>query len=144
MGGRAGRTRRIIFHTVYSPRNLVKANVNRPSYQCLLKACTASTEGVKRRAITFCTYVMDTHTIHLQHCYAVIDFGDSKGFDRELVGSHPWSRCWINPQGSPMAKMNWGPLLMSLMTSDAHACACIVTGGCKYGRKSSTNIMCPK
>lgn len=134
MGGRAGRTRRIIFHTVYSPRNLVKANVNGPSYQCLLRAYTASTEGVKRWAITFCTSVMNTHAIHLQHCYAVIDFGGSKGFERELVGSHPWSRCWINPQGSPRARMSSGPLLMSLMTSGAHACACIVTGGCRCGR----------
>lgn len=89
---------------MYSPRNLVKANVNGPSYQCLLKACTASTEGVKRGAITFCTYVMNTHTIHLQHCYAVIDFGGSKGFDRQLVGLHPGAGAGLTHKEAPGPK----------------------------------------
>lgn len=52
---------------MYSLRNLVEANINGPSYQCLLKDYTATTEDVKRHALPFCTCSEYIHTVHISN-----------------------------------------------------------------------------
>lgn len=89
MGGRAGKTRGIILRAVGSPGKLVEANVNGPSYQCLLKANAAGGLRVLR-GITFCTCSEHTHhtrDTHLKHTTMVLIPGQVQdGMDPQVGG----------------------------------------------------------
>lgn len=115
MGSRAAGTRGIIF-CLCTPSGIWSgANVNGPSYQCLLKVCAAAAEDVKRHAITFCTHVMNAHTAHTNTYQWQTSGSRFLSFDRRLdpcrFKSPDQVQDRINQRGAPAARIRCGPLL---------------------------------